>query len=238
MKALIFPFAAVLALAHPLFGEASAYQALDELAERKGMRSLRDIYLIRGTHGAPQPPAWEVYQARRNARSLRVTTIASSGKVTRGQAPVRAMGLPPDALPINLTVLNLDTHAAWNIAKRHARREGFDFDSADYELKTHLLARAPAWTLHLYNEKRGMLGIITLSGATGEVLNRLKLYTFQQGESVVLVRESWGRRAGRSIGRWFSNSGEAAGHDLLNAAGTTEEILLNRRTRHFSEDAR
>jgi len=234
----------LLALCPPLSGQDTAYQALHILAERKGTQALENVYIIRGLEGEPQPEKWIVYRGRPNARVFQTTEIRGDGSLTSGKASTRDQGLQPDALPLNLSVLNLDTHAAWKIAQRHARKERFHFTFANYELTTHPLARVPAWTLYLFNETPGVLGIMTLSGATGEVLNRLKIYhytTVEPGEGtrgLVIVREPQSDRVARSISRWFSLSGEAYGHDLLNAGGTTEELLINRRTRHFSKDAR
>jgi|GEM_PF-2032060 len=243
MKLILLISAAALALVPPLLGDDTAYQALDHLVERRGEEALRQVYLIRGMGGEPQPQEWVLYRGRPNARVFRTTKVRADGSISTGKAPAREQGLLPDALPLNLSVLNLDTHAAWNIARRHAREERFHFTCANYELATHPLARVPAWTLYLFNETPGIMGIITLSGATGEVLNRLRLYRYRVepgGETrrVIVIREPEGERRARSIHRWFSRSGEAWGHDLFNAAGTTEEILMNRRTRPFSEDAR
>ncbi|HWL52640.1 MAG TPA: hypothetical protein VNQ90_09405 [Chthoniobacteraceae bacterium] len=243
MRTVALLLLASFAFSEALFGNATAYQALRYATKREGDRVLEDVYLIRGAGGRPQPDQWVLFRGSRDAPYFRTTKVREDGRITTGKAAAWAQGLPPDALPLNLTILNLDTHAAWNIATRHAEREGFRFDCVDYELTTHPLARVPAWTMYLFNEPLGMVGIITLSGATGEVLNRLKLfyYTIEAtGEirEIVTIRERWETRASRSIHRWFSRTGEAYGHDLYNATGSTEEILIQRRTRHFSEDAR
>ncbi len=242
MKPLAF---LLLLIALPLSAraEATAYQALHHLTERNGKGAIKDLYLLRGIGGSPQPERWVLYRGRPNRAFFQTTTVSHRGRITSGKAPAGEQELPPDARPLDLSILNLDTHAAWNIAQTQARKEMFFFHRADYHLATHPLALVPAWTLYLYNERQKMVGIMTLSGTTGEVLNRMRIYHYrveQVGGTRQLVtwREPWANRASRSVGRWFSRTGEAYGHNLLNAAGTTEEVLIERRTRHFSEDAR
>ena len=238
--ALIF---ASLALPSSLLADATAYQALSLLAGQKGGAMLEQVYLVRGEGCPSQPGEWVIFRGEPDAVVFETTCVLADGRIRSGASSVGSEELPVHALPVNFSILNLDTDAAWKIAKRQARKEHFRFHQATYQLTTHPLARVPAWKMWLFNEERTMMGVITLSGATGEVLNPLKLYYFKAAvidgaPGVVAVREPWGRRARRSMGRWFSCTGEAYGHDLFNAGGTTEEILVNRRTRHFSEDAR
>ncbi len=238
--ALIF---ACLALTQPLHADATAYQALSRLSEQKGEKMLERVFIVRGEGGASQPEEWVVFRGRSDSAIFQTTRIRSNGRIASGTATVREEDLPLHTPPLNFTILNLDTNAAWEIAKREAGKEDFRFNRADYQLTTHPLARVPAWTMRLLNEEQGTLGVITLSGATGEVLNSLKLYRYGMVEvegvqEVVTIREAWGERASRSIRRWFSRTGSAFGHDVLNASGTTEEIVVERRTRHFSEDSR
>jgi len=234
---------ALLALSGSLHAAATAYQALEHLNDQKGPAALEQVFIVRGEGGAPQPEEWIVFRGRPNAAAFQTTGIRTNGQILSGTASASEADLPPHAQPVNFSVLNLDTNAAWNIAKRHARRENFRFSRADYQLTTHPIAGVPAWTMRLFNEDRGTLGVIVLSGATGEVLNPLRLYRYKVEdvdgrEELITKREPWGYRAMRSIGRWFSRTGEAYSHDLLRAAGTAEEILVERRTRDLSEDAR
>lgn len=138
-------------------------------------------------------------------------------------------------------MINLDSNGAYRIARREARRENFTFGRVDYELKTSNLGSVPAWTLYLFTEKRHYVGKLTLSAATGEVLHPLRLHrcAVEEGNGfpeLVTVRGPWACRAIRSVGRRFSQTGTIYGKDLLNAAGTAEEILVGRRSRHFAED--
>ena len=242
MKLVVLIFT-LLALSGPLQAAATAYQALEHLSERRGAAALANVFMVRGEGGGPQPEEWIVLRGRSNGATFQAEGIRTNGQILSGKASADEVGLPPHAQPVNFSVLNLDSNAAWNIAKREARKENFSFGRADYELSTHPLAGVPAWTLRLFNEDRGTLGVLVLSGATGEVLSRLRFYRYSVADSngtpeLITKREPWGYRALRSVGRWFGRTGEAYGHDLLRAAGTAEEILVDRRTRDYSEDAR
>lgn len=243
MKTVGFLTIIFLTFACPLFADATAYQALEYLVERKGKGALRQVFLVSGEQGASQPETWVVFRGRPNAVKVHAKEISSKGRITSCDVPASEMNLAPHSRPINFSVLNLDTNAAWNIAKKQARKENFRFNKANYRLTTHSLTGVPAWTMQLFNEKRGTMGELTISGATGDVLDALQLYRYrievENGQETLFTkREPWGYRALRSIGRWFSQTGEAYGHDLQQAAGTTEEILVGRRTRDYSQDAR
>lgn len=234
---------ALLTLALPLHATETAYQALEHLTERKGSEALDQVFVIRGYGGSPQPQEWVVFRGRPNASVLQTTKIQSRGRIITGSASSQEAELPLHAQPLNFSVLNLDTNVAWDVAKRLARKENFRFTEIDYRLSTHPIAGVPAWTLRLFNKEKQTMGELVLSGATGEVLQPLRLYRFQMediggNEQLITRREPWGNRALRSIGRWFSRTGEAYGHDLLRAAGTAEEILVDQRTRDLSEDVR
>lgn len=220
---------------------ATAYQALQYFANSRGDDALDHVMVVRGEGGGPQPEEWIVYRGRANAPFFQASGIKASGVVLSGTASARVVGLQPHAVAVNFSVLNLDSNAAWKIARREARKESFSFERVDYELKTNSIANVPAWTLRLFNEKKGTVGELTLSGATGDVLHPLKLYRFKVEEvdgqpELLTAREPWLNRALRSVGRWFSRTGTAYGKDLLRAAGTTEEILVEKRTRDYTED--
>ena len=220
----------------------TAYEALQDLVAERGERALENVVVVRGEDGTPQPAEWIVYRGPTNARAFQAAGIRSGGHVLSGVASAREVGLEPHAQKVNFTVLNLDSNSAWHIAKREARKENFRFGRVDYELKTNPLGGVPAWSLRLFNEKTRYVGELTLSGATGAVLHPLKLYRYSvedEGgrETLLTTREPWIRRAGRSVGRWFSQTGTTYGRDMLRAAGTAEEILVGKRTRDYSEDA-
>lgn len=232
---------AFLALAGPGRAESPAYQALNHLLAEEGPRALENVILIEGGDGHPHPGEWLVYQAPSRSSFSRVSGIPAHGPIRTGEAPPEDLDLGPHPQAINFSLLNLDSNAAWKIAKKEARKENFSFDRVDYALKFQSQGGVPAWSLRLYNEKKSYLGELTISGATGEILRPLKLhkYTVEDlngQETLVMVEEPWIRRAVRSVGRWFSQTGTAYGHDLLQAAGTAEDILVEQRTRDFSED--
>lgn len=231
----------LLCLASGLSAADTAYVALQDLAKQGGTKKLGDVMLLRGEGGDPQPQEWIVFRGPMNARTYQGYGIRTGGGILGAKVPAATLGLEPHAQQIEFSMLSLDSHGAWQIAKREARKENFRFGRVDYELKTNPMAGVPAWSLRLYNEKKHYLGELTLSAATGEVLSPLRLRKFtvveENGVPVLVTKpEPWPRRAGRSVGRWFSQTGTAFGRDLLRAAGTAEEIVIGRRTRDFSED--
>ncbi len=226
-----------------LHADATAYQALEYYSNRKGSNALDNVFVVRGEGGLPQPGEWTVYRGRPNAPTFQATGIKANGSILTGTASARTVGLEPHAQKVNFSVLNVDSNAAWHIAKREARKEDFKFGRIDYVLKTNPIAGVPAWSMRLFNEDRAYVGELTISGATGEVLHPLKLYRYAVEDvdgqpTLATAREPWGQRAWRSIGRWFGNTGNAYGKDMLRAAGTAEVILVGERTRHFADDAR
>lgn len=232
------PVLLFLALAGSLQAAATAYQAL-EYYDRNA--SLENIYMVRGEGGSPHPSAWVLYRGKQNAPTFDMAEIKSSGVILTGKIPVSTLGLAPHAQRLNFTVLNLDSNAAWHIAKREARKEAFKFDRIDYELKMNPIAGVPAWTMRLFNERLRTVGELTVSGATGDVLHPIKLFRYavedENGNAVVVTsREPWVNRALRSVGRWFSQTGTTFGKDMLRATGTAEEIIVGGRTRPYAED--
>ncbi len=226
----------------PLMAQDTAYEALQSLTASRGEAALDDVFVVRGTGGTPQPETWVLYRGRLLDRTLQTTLIQDQGNIGFGKIPAREVGLEPHAQKVNFTVINVDSNAAWNIAKRAARKENFRFQRADYELKTNPMAGVPAWSLRLFNDQKSYLGELTISAATGEVLHPLRLHRFRMEDvdgrtELVTVREPWPRRAVRSVGRWFSQTGTIFGKDLRRAAGTAEDIVIGKRTRDYSEDA-
>jgi hypothetical protein len=225
-----------------MMAQVTAYQALQTLTASRGESALENVYVVRGTSGTPQPEEWVVYRGRPLDRTFRTTSIQEDGRIGFGKISTKDVGLQPHAQKINFTVINVDSNAAWHIAKRQARKEDFKFQRIDYELKTNPMAGVPAWSMRLFNDKKHYLGELTISAATGEILHPLKLEKFQMQDidgqmQLVTVSEPWPRRAVRSIGRWFSQTGTIYGRDLLRAAGTAEDIVVGRRSRDFAEDA-
>jgi hypothetical protein len=225
-----------------LLADATAYQALEYYSGSR-KNAFDNIFVVRGEGGLPQPGEWTLFRGRSNGPSFQTTAIKANGVILTGDAPARVVGLEPHAQEINFSVLNVDSNAAWQIAKREARKEGFKFGRVDYVLKTNPIAGVPAWSMRLFNEGRATVGELTISGATGEILYPLKLYRYAVEEvdgqpTLATVREPWITRATRSVGRWFGQTGRAYGKDLVRATGTAEEIVVGERTRHFADDAR
>lgn len=236
------PAFVLLLTAASLFADATAYQALEHYSNNR-KNAFDNVFVVRGEGGRPQPGEWTIYRGRANAPSFQTTAIKASGVILTGTAPARVVGLEPHAQEVNFSVLNVDSNAAWHIAKREAKKEGFKFGRIDYVLKTNPVAGVPAWSMRLFNEDRGYVGELTISGATGEVLYPIKLYRYSVEDvdgqlTLATAREPWTQRALRSIGRWFGQTGRAYGKDLLRATGTAEQIVVGERTRHFADDAR
>lgn len=226
-----------------LHADATAYQALEYYANSRGSNALENVFVVRGEGGLPQPGEWIVYRGRPNAPAFQTTGIKANGTILTGSASASSTGLEPHAKKINFSVLNVDSNAAWHIAKREARKENFKFGRIDYVLKTNPIAGVPAWSMRLFNEDKAYVGELTISGATGEILYPIKLYRYTVEDvdgqpTLATAREPWANRALRSVGRWFSRAGTAYGKDMVRAAGTAETILVGERTRHFADDAR
>jgi len=219
-----------------LHAAATMYQALEHFADERGSDALDSVMLIRGEGGQPQPAEWIVYRGGAKDSEFRAEGITSSGRVLSGKASARELNLPPHAERVNFSMLSVDSNAAFRIATQEARKENFSFDRIDYELRANSLAGVPAWSLRLFNESKSYLGELTLSAATGEILRPLQLHSYAVKdvggqEKLVMVREPWARRAVRSVGRWFSQTGTTFGKDTLRGLGTAEEIAIGNRTR-------
>lgn len=234
-------FLALLALVTSAHAQTTAYLALQEMVAARGDDALENVFVVRGNDGAPQPAAWMVFCGHNRDKGFEATQVRKGGRISSAKVPATEVGLVPHAQKVNFAILNVDSNTAWNIAKGEARKENFQFQRIDYELRTSSKLGVPVWSMRLFNDEKHYMGELTISGATAEVVRPLKLSRFTIEDvdgrhEIVTVREPWARRAVRSVGRWFSQTGTVFGKDLLRAAGTTEEIVIGKRSRAFSED--
>lgn len=214
----------------------TAYQALEYLVDHRGNAILEDVMLVRGEGGHPQPTEWIVYRGKPNASYFDAAGVTAKGRILTAKSSAHEVNLPPHAEPVRFSMLSVDSNKALQIASREARKENFSFGRIDYELKTNSIAGVPAWSMHLFNEAKSYVGKLTISAATGEILYPLQFHSYvvediDGQEKMVTVREPWLRRAVRSVGRWFSQTGTTYGKDTLRALGTAEEILVGDRSR-------
>lgn len=220
----------------------TAYLALQDIVDARGESALQNVFVVRGDNGAPQPSSWTVFRGHNRSLGFEATRIREGGRISSAKVPAEEVGLVPHAQKVNFSVLNVDSNTAWNIAKGEARKENLRFQRIDYELRTSSKLGVPVWSMRLFNDEKSYMGELTISGATAAVVRPLRLSRFtievvDGRQEIVAVREPWARRAVRSVGRWFSQTGTVFGKDLLRAAGTTEEIVIGKRSRSFSEDA-
>jgi len=227
---LLFLLPAVLAAA-PLRGAATAYQTLQYLVQERGDGVLKGVMLIKGEGGAPFPEDWHLFRGGPNSAVFQTVAVSGRGNIINGRSAAREAGLPPHAEPINFSILNVDSNSAFRIATREAKREHFDFDHIDYRLQTNTLAGVPAWTMTMYNPAKGYLATLTISGTNGVVLRPLAIHSYVveviNGQpEVVRTQESFYRRAMRSVGRWFCQTGSTFGKDIVKSLRTSEEIYI------------
>ena len=104
--------------------------------------------------------------ARGGVRELDV----EHGKIVGEHTPIKAYSGSSAGALIDFHKLNLDSSGAFTVAEKQAEKSKVGFDSVDYTLRTGDGPDAgPVWVLHMVDDKRHNVGILSLAADTGVV---------------------------------------------------------------------
>jgi hypothetical protein len=145
---------------------ATAYEALRVIGKDKGDAMLDRVIEVRATKGAPVPGVWKVVVsdqgARNGFREFDVKGTALAGERTPPTAP--------NAQPLNMNQLNLDSDGAYTVAEREAKKSGFAYDYVNYSLRSGGRDAAPVWEVRLVDEQNGNTAVLSMGADNGKLL--------------------------------------------------------------------
>ncbi len=157
------------AVATNLLAQETAYKALRVVGRDRGEKALGQIIAINGKTGAPQPTTWVVRlddpAARDGVREIEITNQQVSGE----RAPLIGGNL--NEQPIDLTDLNVDSGAAFQVANQEARRHQVGFDWVDYSLLRGPGQAKPIWLLELKDSQKRRVGSVQIAADSGAVIS-------------------------------------------------------------------
>lgn len=148
----------------------TAMAALQAARERTGKEITRLVDL-RGEGGMPNPPSWSmVFHDPKSSTNLSV--LAPGEAPTPGDDDY-AEGRPP--VYFSSSRVRLDSPDAFKVANRQAAEAKVGFDYIDYQLRGRDFTEEPVWTLRLLDDEEELVGIVEMSGESGEVLRTIWL---------------------------------------------------------------
>lgn len=137
---------------------ANAYDAMRIVGQQKGEAILEKITEVRGSKGTPQPAVWKISTAN-TSYDVRASKIIST-------SAGRALS------PLNLTELKLDSDGAHTVAEREAKKQGFEYDYADYSLRTGTKS-TPIWEVRLVDDRNRRTATLNIGADTGKIISIL-----------------------------------------------------------------
>lgn len=152
----------IAALTIPAFSadSANAYDAMRVVGKQKGEGILETITEVRGSKGTPQPALWKICTSN-TSYDVRGSKIIST---SAGRA----------LTPLNLSELKLDSDGAHTVAEREAKKSGFEYDYADYSLRTGTKS-TPVWEVRLIDERSRRVATLNIGADTGKIVSSLGL---------------------------------------------------------------
>ena len=139
---------------------ANAYDAMRIVGKQKGEGILETITEVRGTKGTPQPALWKICTTNTSydVRGQKIVSTSAGRALT----------------PLNLSELKLDSDGAHTVAEREAKKTGFEYDYADYSLRTGTKS-TPVWEVRLVDERSRRVATLNIGADTGKIVSSLGL---------------------------------------------------------------
>ncbi len=135
---------------------ANAYDAMRIVGQQKGEAILEKITEVRGSKGTPQPSVWKISTAS-SSYDVRASKIIST-------SAGRALS------PLSLSDLKLDSDGAHTVAEREAKKQGFEYDYADYSLRTGTKS-TPVWEVRLVDDRSRRTATLNIGADTGKIIS-------------------------------------------------------------------
>ncbi len=151
----------------------TSQEALEALERRYGAEKFTDIVSITGTDGVPSPSEWWIVVRDPRMPSTLHTYWSGDRRVTdegenRDYYPRRM----PDGF-VNRGKLQIDSTQAFVVVEQEAAKMQIGFNEVSYELKAITLTDEPVWNLTLIDARGYFVGIVSVSGRTGNVLRKV-----------------------------------------------------------------
>jgi hypothetical protein len=181
--AFLIPAGAVLAQENP-----SAYEALRVIGTQLNRQLVNRVISINGVEGDPQPRAWKVLVADKNANGGVREIVVEDNRVASQRVPNRSVAGSSEGATINTTKLNLDSTGAYAVASHTAETSHVTFALTSYTLRTDDRGN-PVWIVTLGDRSNRPVGTIHIRASDGRI-NRVEgMYSGRNMEQVEVNRE-------------------------------------------------
>jgi hypothetical protein len=176
---------AALLLATPVLGQenASAYEALRVIGTQLNRELVNHVISITGVDGAPQPRAWKILVADRNAAGGVREIVVENSRILSQRVPNRSVVGTTQGATVNTARLNLDSTGAYSVASHTAETSHVTFALVSYTLRTDDRGN-PTWIVTLENRSRAPLGTIHIKANDGRVTRVEGMYTGRNMDQV------------------------------------------------------
>jgi hypothetical protein len=145
----------------------SAYEALRVVGtENRAM--MNRIISVTGVDGDPQPRAWKILVADKNAASGVREINVENNRVVSQRVPNRSVTGTSEGTTINTAKLNLDSTGAFTVANHTADTSHVTFKLVSYILRTDARGN-PVWVVTLEDPSRKPVGTIHIKAHDGRI---------------------------------------------------------------------
>lgn len=167
----------------------SAYEALKAVGTQLNREMMSRIISVTGVDGDPQPRAWKILVADRQANGgVREITVEDN-RIAAQRIPNRSVVGAADGHTINTARLNLDSTGAYAVASHTAETSHVIFTFVTYTLRTDDRGN-PVWVVTLEDRSRRPVGTIHIKANDGRVSRVEGMY---QGRNMEQVEEDGGQ---------------------------------------------
>jgi len=172
MKPIIYTISLFFGSSLLINAQKTAFDSLEAFEKSRGQADLKQVVGVTGSFGQDQPQQWMILMKDSSVKNLMHEYAMNKGKVIGERHFSRdpEQKLPDTALP--LTLLNIDSSKAFQVANQAAAKSAVGFDSISYLLRMHSTNQSPVWTLTLIDQKRNTVGIVHILASTGKLLNK------------------------------------------------------------------
>lgn len=178
---------ATLLVAGPVLAQESpsAYEALRVIGTQLNRQMVNRVISVTGVDGDPQPRAWKILVADRNANGGVREIVVEDNRVVSQRVPNRSVVGSTQGATINTAKLNLDSTGAYSVASHTAHTSHVTFSSTSYTLRTDDRGN-PIWIVTLADRSNRPVGTIHIRASDGRVSRVEGMY---QGRNMEQVEE-------------------------------------------------
>ena len=180
LLAFVIPAGALFAQENP-----SAYEALRTVGTQLNRQLVNRVISVNGVDGDPQPRAWKILVADRNANGGVREIVVEDNRVVSQRVPNRSVVGSTQGATINTARLNLDSTGAYSVASHTAETSHVTFSLTSYTLRTDDRGN-PIWIVTLADRSNRPVGTIHIRASDGRVTRVEGMY---QGRNMEQVEE-------------------------------------------------